>query len=116
MGIYTDGLIRGVQISIYRPETSTYETVYEQKYNTVMNAEQINQTKQYFETFVSDFDKTHTILSKNTETEDPYVIRFYVETSSTYGNGCFMSWWKCNNIQIFIRWLNHENISKNIFF
>lgn len=75
MGIYSDGKTYGVNLMI------DGESVYIKLYEEPMTEDQIHHVKLFFDT----------ITDKNTVT-----IRFYINASTTYGPGSFMTWFPAN--------------------
>lgn len=96
MGIYTNGLIYGISITL----DPDYRIKYEKTYDHIMTSEEIKDTKKEYENFTE-------------EEKNNMNIRFYVEYSSTYEYGTCMGW-SSIGLDVFTKWLNGEDVQQYI--
>jgi len=80
MGIYNDGIIRGISMYLY---DDSYQPLfsYEKKYNDKMTIEQIQESEKEYNNLTND-------------QKQQLSINVYVNSSSTYDEGSFMHWWR----------------------
>jgi hypothetical protein len=86
MGIYNDGIIRGIKMSLYGVSCQLLFS-YEKQYDDKMTIEQIREVEKEYNTF-TDGEKQELIYN------------VYVNCSSTYDNGNFMHWWRISKDEL----------------
>lgn len=82
MGIYTDGIIRGIAWRLYN-ECDELVISFEKSCKDKMTTDKIREAE-------NEYNK----LTK--EQQNFLIVRVYVNCTSTYGKGSFMQWWPIN--------------------
>lgn len=107
MGIFSNGLVFGLRLSVLNNSTDVYDTVYEKIWTPEFSQmEIVEKIKQIEKDYHDKFSST-----------DELSVHFYTEIDTTYEPNSvpYLGWWRVE-VPAFMRWLKGVNEGKSINF